>query len=401
MLPFKLSITPVNPSPMKQIRCLTSMRFLAAAMIVVFHSGGRLTTLFALEQGVSFFFVLSGFILTNVYPTLSGGQRIRDFYVARVARIWPAHVVTFLLLLCLIAPEGWRWDGKWQVIFTNLFLVHSWIPIANYYFSFNSVSWSISTEALFYLAFPFLIYRLDRTWRWKLAYTAIFVVGLLWIANFVHVPAYNFSNYSTVTTRGLAFISPFVRILEFVFGMVVASLCLRWRERKIFAMIPTWWWTSLELGALAIALFCCWYSRRFDFDSQNAFSVYMVGSGSFPAFGLVIGILSFERGMVARFLSMGWLVLLGEISFAIYLVHQIIGRFISQNSPVFASLPKMVFNIGYWFAVLSLSFIIWRVVEKPCQRLIRSRFGSKRGGKKIAVSTKPLEHPEDRVSILP
>jgi peptidoglycan/LPS O-acetylase OafA/YrhL len=88
------------------------MRFFAAAMIVVFHSGGRLTTLFALEQGVSFFFVLSGFILTYVYPTLSGGHRLRDFYVARVARIWPAHLATFLLLLCLIQPGGWRWDGK-------------------------------------------------------------------------------------------------------------------------------------------------------------------------------------------------------------------------------------------------------------------------------------------------
>ncbi len=96
---------------MKQIKCLTSLRFFAAAKIVVFHSVNAFRGLgqgkipFPLGQGVSFFFVLSGFILTYVYPSLSGSHRIRDFYVARIARIWPAHFVTFLLLLWLI-PFG-------------------------------------------------------------------------------------------------------------------------------------------------------------------------------------------------------------------------------------------------------------------------------------------------------
>jgi peptidoglycan/LPS O-acetylase OafA/YrhL len=93
---------------MKQIKCLTSLRFFAAAMIVVFHSVNAFRVWdnakipFPLGQGVSFFFVLSGFILTYVYPSVGGGRGIRDFYVARIARIWPAHFVTFLLVLWLI-----------------------------------------------------------------------------------------------------------------------------------------------------------------------------------------------------------------------------------------------------------------------------------------------------------
>jgi peptidoglycan/LPS O-acetylase OafA/YrhL len=62
---------------MRQIKCLTSLRFFAAAMIVVFHSVDAFGIIqsrkiqFSLVQGVSFFFVLSGFILTFVYPSLS------------------------------------------------------------------------------------------------------------------------------------------------------------------------------------------------------------------------------------------------------------------------------------------------------------------------------------------
>src|SRR6266446_3820239 len=146
---------------MRQIKCLTSLRFFAAAMIVVFHSVNAFRIWdntkipYPLAQGVSFFFVLSGFILTYVYPSLKGGHGIRDFYVARIARIWPAHFVAFLLLLLLIPSGGWVWKGEhlWEIGITNLSLVHAWIPVASYYFSFNSVSWSISTEAFFYLAF--------------------------------------------------------------------------------------------------------------------------------------------------------------------------------------------------------------------------------------------------------
>jgi peptidoglycan/LPS O-acetylase OafA/YrhL len=217
---------------------------------------------------------------------------------------------------------------------------------------------------------------------------------VLCLANAIDLPAYSLSNSSAVTSRGVAYISPFIRILEFVFGMAVANLCLRWRERNIVASLPVWLWTSFEVCALAVTIFSSWYCRRFDFDNQNAFTVYVSSCGSFPAFGLLIGILSFERGLVSRFLSMGWLVLLGEISYSIYLVHQIIIRFCSQDLPIFASIPKMLLYLAYWFAVLSLSFIIWRWVEKPCQRWIRSLFGSKRDdAKAIAVSAPVITNP--------
>jgi peptidoglycan/LPS O-acetylase OafA/YrhL len=393
-----------RPDPMKQIRCLTSLRFFAAAMIVVLHSVGAFQVgdisqiRFSLVQGVSFFFVLSGFILTYVYPSLSGGNRLRDFYVARFARIWPAHFSTFILLLCLIPSAGWVWKDHqaWQIGATNLFLVHAWIPSARYYFSFNSVSWSISTESFFYLVFPFLLYRLERSWWWKLLGTAAFVAAMLSLTDILGLPSYDATNFFPIDSQGLVCINPLVRILEFVFGMAVASLCLRWRELKILTSLPAWAWTTFEFGAVAVTCLSARYGTPF-FCSlfgglPHAFAMFAATSGSFPAFGLLIGALSFERGMVSRILSTYWLVILGEISYSIYLVHQILIRWYVLSLREFASVPKAVLYIGYWFAVLGISFIIWRGIEKPCQRWIRSRLGSKQRPGNLMASNPAVIH---------
>jgi hypothetical protein len=166
--------------------------------------------------------------------------------------------------------------------------------------------------------------------------------------------------------------------------MAVASLCLRWREFKVVTSSPAWLWTVLEVGALAVTILTGLYVSPFlcsllDGRSQYAFELYVSASGSFPAFGLLIGVLSFERGMLSRILSLRLLVLLGEISFSVYLVHQIIVRWYEAHKGMFTSVPKTMLYIDYWLAVLILSFLIWRAVERPCQQWIRALFRSKRG----------------------
>ncbi len=247
---------------------------------------------------------------------------------------------------------GWVWNGSREVAAANLLLVHGWIPMASYYFSFNSVSWTISTEAFFYLVFPFLICRLDRSWCWKLVCTFLFVAAVLSLTDFFKLSPYDANNLSAITAHGLAYISPLV------IGALVATL--------LSGFYGTRWICSL-----------------FDVRSQYAFVVYAGACASFPAFGILIGVLSFERGIISRFLSAGWLTTLGEISYSMYLVHWTVIHWYSLNRSKFTSLPKTVLYIAFWLAVLSLSFIIWRVVEKPCQRGIRSLFGSKRGTKSM------------------
>ena len=132
---------------------LTALRFFAALMIVIHHSVG----LFGVKdigvnwgQGVSFFFVLSGFILTYVYPSLETWPQIRRFWKARVARIWPAYLVSFAIGYLLIP-----YVLVTKIALVKLLMLQSLVPLSTYYFSYNALSWSVSTEAFFISCFHF------------------------------------------------------------------------------------------------------------------------------------------------------------------------------------------------------------------------------------------------------
>ncbi len=159
----------------EKLHPLTTLRFFAAAMIVVYHSAGlfgfpeQFHINIYLDQAVSFFFVLSGFILTYVYPRLDTFRDCRRFWFARFARVWPAHIAAFIFFGCLL---GFSVSTSTSVLVTafNLLLVQAWIPIEKIFFSYNPVSWSISTELAFYLAFPVLIRNWERTWAAEASY---------------------------------------------------------------------------------------------------------------------------------------------------------------------------------------------------------------------------------------
>lgn len=116
----------------------------------------------ALDQAVSCFFVLSGFILSYAYPKIEGLKSTLQFFVARIGRICPTHIMASLLSIVFLHANFWQPEGNafpW-ITLANFSMVHGWILEQPSYFSFNPPSWSISTEFFFYLCFPFLLYQL-------------------------------------------------------------------------------------------------------------------------------------------------------------------------------------------------------------------------------------------------
>ena len=155
---------------------LTSLRFFAAAAIVIGHAhssfgSAGLAISFPLDQGVSFFFVLSGFILAYTYPNLREVSSVRHFWIARFARIWPAHLAT-LLLVTIVAPNMPPVEHRLSITLANILLLQSWLPFRDSILSYNGVAWSISTEFFFYLCFPVLIHNWQKNWYLKLLFTA-------------------------------------------------------------------------------------------------------------------------------------------------------------------------------------------------------------------------------------
>ncbi len=154
------------PHSSGQLRPLTSLRFFAAAAVLLAHTypyrnPHEPAGFVQLSNGVTFFFVLSGFILTITYssalrrPTLYG---IWNFYIARIVRIWPVHLLT----LAAVLPFCWTdlLSGNHGDPIVNLAatvaLIQTFVMDAKDRVM-NAPSWSLSAEFFFYLCFPFLI----------------------------------------------------------------------------------------------------------------------------------------------------------------------------------------------------------------------------------------------------
>lgn len=133
------------------INSLTSLRFIFAMMVFGAHCyviDDFFSSHFFKEGfvGVSFFFVLSGFIIAyNYQHKLEKSQTDkRIFWVARFARVYPLHWLTLFAAAILgnyvEASGGMDWLAHFL---TSLTLTNAYIPKADYFFSFNSPSWSL------------------------------------------------------------------------------------------------------------------------------------------------------------------------------------------------------------------------------------------------------------------
>lgn len=355
----------------QKIDSLTSLRLFAAAAIVAYHARGHFglspdfLVPFELSQGVSFFFVLSGFILAFVYPDLEAAGATGKFFRARFARIWPLHLATLLLFVRLLPQFTHATPGA---LWAYLALVQGWIPKQSWFFSFNAVSWSLSTEAFFYFAFPFLIKDFAKTWAAKVCFCFAIIVILTAIANGLQLPV---SAPDSVSIYGLMYINPLSRLLEFVLGMSAAHLYSKYlvgREAPLIVGL------GVEISALASVYLLTF--NTFSISNWMALLPYVGEAGrvwlvhcGLPVFSFasLIVAMAWGRGPISRILCLRPLVFLGEISFAAYLLHYLflqyyITHFASEQGPWPLTL--------YVTILLVSSFIFWSLIEVPCRQLI-------------------------------
>ena len=138
---------------------LTSMRFFAALMVALFHacvwSSVPLGPFRYGFVGVTFFYILSGFVLTWTWRP---HDSLRFFYLRRFARVYPLHLLTAMIALAF-AALGVRGEGEVSPLtaLLNLALLQAWVPDLAVVGALNGPSWSLSNEAFFYAVFPLLV----------------------------------------------------------------------------------------------------------------------------------------------------------------------------------------------------------------------------------------------------
>lgn len=373
----------MGKSTVQKLHALTSLRFLAAGAIIAMHCGGHFglpadmnrAGRLPLYLGVSFFFVLSGFILTYVYPRMESPSAYGRFLWARFARIWPCHVFAFGLMIVALISNGagpsvlWR-RGRALSTLANLGLVHSWVPVKLFYLAPNAPSWSVATEFGFYLAFPFLLWRLEKNWPVKLAACLLTAVGLIVYCQRAGVP---YEASSGITANGLLYMHPVARLFEFCVGMVTASFWRRYSPKLQLDRIPGTLIEVAILAALATNVYFWteisnWIIVRTGAHPMAA--IWLAPGVTCFGFAALIFVSALERGWLTRAISWRGFVFLGEISYAAYLMHWPLLGLAFDNRAVLAKYPDTVVLLGYIGAVLATSTASWYFVEAPARKFL-------------------------------
>lgn len=365
---------------MNKINSLTSIRFFAAAMIVIGHAGnapGFEAFRFGASQlnnAVSFFYVLSGFILSFTYYNMDVKGGYLRFLIARLARIWPLHAAMLLVCFFVFGPNIFQEYGKsyTDVFFVNSFLLQSWIPVQKFYFSYNAVSWSVSTELFFYIAFPALLAILKRYGNAALLICISFPIVVAMLCAAISMPLHSIDG--TIDGYYLVYINPIARIAEFAFGMYIFSI----KKQLGKSQGDSGRFTGIELMSVIIVfLSLCAFSSIYDTLAGSPFEIlfyWLSVAGSFPAIGFLIFIFSYQNGILSNLLSNKFFVYLGEISFSVYMCHQVILNYLRIfHGDILKENPTTMYVI-YWLATILISAMLFHFVEVPARKAIRGMF---------------------------
>jgi peptidoglycan/LPS O-acetylase OafA/YrhL len=361
----------VASSRRAQLPALTGIRCFAALNLVFFHfadphSFGPLSPV--VNGGyisVSFFLLLSGFILTYNYADRAeqGKLTARSFWTARFSRLYPVYAFSLLLSIGMLIQEvqaHTKADFTLGVILTPL-LLQGWHPALSTFW--NTPAWTMSTEAFFYLLFPWLITRR----RPRQTQTMLMILGAAWLAGLVFPALYMHfhpdgdlhpDRYSAGTwIRALKFM-PLQHLPAFVFGMALGFLNekIRPESRKriavgIFAFV-------------ALYLLLCVESRL---------PYVMLHDGLLmPLFAGVILCLA-GRNLIARFFGLLPFIAIGEASYCLYLLHFNLWTLL-HDSHLLEKSGLIVFDPWLSYLLLIIAALLTkRFIERPGRGWIMRR----------------------------
>jgi peptidoglycan/LPS O-acetylase OafA/YrhL len=367
--------TPTTALP--KLKALTTLRFLAATHVVLFHM--RVTGILPGGPwwyqnfagvgyvGVNLFFVLSGFILVYTYADASVIPR--RFWQARFARIYPAYALSlavsapffFFAVRRLDIPFlTWSKQHLVAACVLTVTLLQSWFPQAA--LTWNAVCWSLSVEAFFYLVFPLLLWWSGRMNQRKLCFAIAgwSLLSLLISVSYVllhpdGIDKIN-SGETTLLWKNILSFNPLARLPEFLVGVFAGRLFLGARNDN--RNLGTW----LVLGGTAAAAAVVLLAERIPRP--------LISAGFLsPAFAAIIYGLAMRPRCTAS-LENRALVLLGDASYSLYLLHSTVITTVFERTPF---LPWAIRAAVAFLAAIAASLLSYLVVEEPFRKLLRPR----------------------------
>lgn len=345
-----------------RIEQLTFTRFIAAVSIVVFHFGSgsfqfdNHYTQFIFKQAnvsVSYFFILSGFVMIIAYYKNSKIDFF-SYLKNRFARIYPVYLmaITLLLILSILSRKV-----DYQGLILNLLMIQAWVP--GKALAFNIPGWSLSVEFLFYMLFPFLF----NYFYSKVNYTKLFFpILFFWVFSqflfhlLIYKPyLFELSFYNI----DLAYF-PLMHLNEFLVGNLAGLYFINNNGTK----------------------------RNFDFHIIGVV-ILIIGVLKFPiGLNFHIGLLALffipliilmglNNGKISDLFKTKICVFLGEISFGVYILQFVVWQWISDYrlGKYFGIDKEGDFIFAFFvrlFMLILISSLSYVYIETPLRNKIKS-----------------------------
>ncbi len=386
---FNLQSTPSVRE--KHFPALDGLRGLAALMIVAFHAAasypvsnvfakGYLRATSPLWIGVDLFFVLSGFLITNILlNTRNSTNYFTAFYGRRFARIFPLYYLFLAGTYFIVPMLGAHLPAK-----TLAAEPWEWCYAGNFYtakFGWPDTSiaqlWTLAIEEQFYLVWPLVIWLFSRpTLKTGIVFALLafpFLRAATIVAGFPGTFTYMFTLCHLDGLLAGALLSVVIR--ERGIGALE-----EWSQRRWFKTLDR---LLLFSGALLFAIYCFWLGNQefiFNFFLFPAFvqCTYMTALAFVFGF-IVLRAIMPDANIWRRVLNLKWLRRAGKYSYAIYIFNEAICTWVGSSLPVpalFRNLPpswNFIENVYFIVVEFALSIgaavISWNVLEKHFLKL--------------------------------
>ncbi len=377
-----------GPPPVRKpaLPALSGIRTVLAILILFFHfTPPHLDFLHPIIDNsfifVGTFFLISGFILTYNYDDRATTLRKRDFWLARFARLYPTYIFVLLLSTPLLFAE---WQARphpefWAGLLVTPLLLQGWSPsLATFW---NTVAWTLSADLLLYLLFPYIL----RAWatRGVSLNTPARLAGVmlaLWLIGLSPHAYYHFANPDHLSAPADRFTGTvWMRVLKYTPAAYLCTFLVGLALAKFHALIRLSSRQRFVLCAASLTVILTF----FYLGAPHVPYVIIHGALLLPFFCLLLLGLTGPNPVAAIFASRP-LVLLGEATFALYLLHFNLFELIHDHHwPERLHLVALDPWISYLF-IIALAYATVRFVEKPAQRLILGRFSSPRAPKQLS-----------------
>ncbi|QOM09344.1 acyltransferase [Mycobacterium tuberculosis] len=365
-----------------EIRALTGLRIVAAVWVVLFHfrpmlgdasPGFRDALAPVLDcgaQGVDLFFILSGFVLTwNYLDRMGRSWSVRanlHFLWLRLARVWPVYLVTLHLAAVWViftlhvghvpSPEAGQLTAISYV--RQILLVQLWFQPYFDGSSWDGPAWSISAEWLAYLLFGLLIlviFRMKHATRAR---------GLMWLAFAASLPPV------VLLLASGQFYTPWSwlpRIVtQFAAGALACAAVRRLRPTDRARRIAGY--LSVLVGVAIVGILYLLHAHPLAGveDSGGVVDVLFVPL----VISLAIGVGSLPALLSTRLMVFG-----GQISFCLYMVHELVhtawGWAVQQYELALQDQPWKWNVVGLLAIALGAAILLYHFVEEPGRRWMR------------------------------